>query len=65
VLDTNVLLSHLKFVTELKDFPIPGRLVNTCLWESKQGLTVALERENIFCMHDIITLQLFPQASPL
>ncbi|CAB3980551.1 transcriptional SWT1-like [Paramuricea clavata] len=24
VLDTNVLLSHLKFVTELKDFPIPG-----------------------------------------
>ena len=24
VLDTNVLLSHLKFITELRDFPIQG-----------------------------------------
>ena len=26
VLDTNVLLSHLKLISELKDFPIEGKL---------------------------------------
>ena len=26
VIDTNILLAHLKFVSELKDYPIPGRL---------------------------------------
>ena len=24
VIDTNILLAHLKFVSELKDYPIPG-----------------------------------------
>lgn len=31
VLDTNVLLSHLKLISELKDFPIEGRFAGcTC-----------------------------------
>lgn len=31
VLDTNVLLSHLKLVSELKDFPIEGKLAG-CMY---------------------------------
>ena len=31
VLDTNVLLSHLKLISELKDFPIEGKLAG-CMY---------------------------------
>ena len=34
VLDTNVLLSHLKLISELKDFPIEGKLAPHILADS-------------------------------
>ena len=32
VIDTNILLAHLKFVSELKDYPIPGNpVIKNCI----------------------------------
>ena len=49
VLDTNILLSHLKFIAELKDSPIPGKCCVTRLL-SISNLFIVLDT-NILLSH--------------